>query len=131
MVAKVPPKRGSALFISKEELKGKLIGGIGAENGELWGGMLLLGTTGNKGWETGMGGVVAGIPGGVIGNVGWSPGGAADGIGGRILCTGNKGCWGNPGCPGSGTETVGCWGYHGWGRGGICQAPRGPGILVL
>lgn len=47
--ALLPMFGSNKLFASAAELNGTLIDSIGAENGELWARLLLLGTTGNKG----------------------------------------------------------------------------------
>lgn len=102
----VPPNWGSTAFlISEEELNGKL---IGAENGT---GRVLLGTTGNKGWDTVTAGVAVDVPGG----------GVAGEMGSLTFCTGNKGCWGKP----TGATETGCGGYQSCGRGGTGQPAGG------
>ena len=53
--ALLPMFGSNKLFVSTAELNGTLADSIGPENGELWA-RLLLGTTGNKGWDTGTGG---------------------------------------------------------------------------
>lgn len=126
------PKYESAEpFGSKEEPKGRLGDGMDAAKAELWTGIMLPGTTGNSGWETGTGAVDAGSPGGVMDTGGWSPGGAVDGMGGLIFWTGNNGCGGNPKGAGGGTETPGCWGYHGCGRAETAQPTGGIGTAGL
>lgn len=124
----VPEWASTGPLISAEALAG-ILDGIGAENGELWVAVLLL-TTGNKGWDTGTGGVDEGIPGGTT-CAGWSAGDAVDARGGLTFCTGNKGCWAKPTWAGGGIEPAGCCGYQGCGRGATDQPAGGMGTAVL
>lgn len=111
-------------MISNDALVGRVVESIGAEYGKLWADVLLL-TTGNKGWDTGTGGVDEGNPGGTTCE-GWSVGDAVDGKGGRGVCTGKRGDWPYAAGPG-GTGTAECGGYQGCGRGGIGQPAGGMG----
>lgn len=75
---------------SAGEFERTLVEGIGAEKGELWGGTLFIPTTGNRGCDTGTGGMDVGSPGGVICDGRCA--GVDDGGGGLTFCTGNNGC---------------------------------------
>ena len=91
---------------------------MGADNAaavtcEFWLGILAVPTTGNKGWDTGVGLDERG-PGGVVWNEGWS---VADGRGGVTFCMGNKGLCASPKGAAGGTGTAGCCGNQGCGRG--------------
>lgn len=125
MTVKLTECRSTETLTSASEFGGTVVG-KGAENGELWVGILLL-TTGNNGCATGAGGVDEGSPGGVTCE-GWTAGEEVDGGGALTFWTGNNGCWAYPIGAGGGTEIVGGCGYHG-GRGGTGQPAGGTGTV--